>query len=165
MADRRGDFRIGQGFDAHAFGRGDHVTVGGVRVPYERGVEATSDGDVALHALCDALLGAAALGDLGDFFPSGDPAWEGADSRDLLRRVVERLENCGLAATNVDVIVICQAPRLSEHRDVMRANIARDLRLSVDRVSVKFTTTDRLGFIGRGEGLAAQAIVMVTDER
>lgn len=134
-------------------------------MPHDRGIQATSDGDVALHALCDALLGAAALGDLGDFFPSGDPAWEGADSRDLLRRVVERLENCGLAATNVDVTVICQAPRLSEHRDVMRSNIARDLRLSVDRVSVKFTTTDRLGFIGRGEGLAAQAIVMVTDDR
>lgn len=134
-------------------------------MPHDRGIQATSDGDVALHALCDALLGAAALGDLGDFFPSGDPAWEGADSRDLLRRVVERLENCGLAATNADVTVICQAPRLAGHRDAMRANIARDLRLTVDRVSVKFTTTDRLGFIGRGEGLAAQAIVMVTDER
>lgn len=134
-------------------------------MPHDRGIQATSDGDVALHALCDALLGAAALGDLGDFFPSGDPAWEGADSRDLLRRVVERLENCGLAATNVDVTVICQAPRLAGHRDAMRANIARDLRLTADRVSVKFTTTDRLGFIGRGEGLAAQAIVMVTDER
>lgn len=158
-------YRIGQGIDAHAFGAGGHVTVGGVSVPHDRGVEATSDGDVALHALCDALLGAAALGDLGDFFPSGDPAWEGADSRDLLRRVVERLENCGLVATNADVTVICQAPRLSMHRDAMRANIARDLRLPVDRVSVKFTTTDRLGFTGRGEGLAAQAVVMVTDER
>lgn len=134
-------------------------------MPHDRGIQATSDGDVALHALCDALLGAAALGDLGDFFPSGDPAWEGADSRDLLSRVVERLENCGLTPTNADVTVICQAPRLAGHRDAMRANIARDLRLTVDRVSVKFTTTDRLGFIGRGEGLAAQAIVMVTDER
>lgn len=158
-------YRIGQGIDAHAFGAGDHVTVGGVSVPHDRGVEATSDGDVALHALCDALLGAASLGDLGDFFPSGDPAWEGADSRDLLRRVVERLENCGLVATNADVTVICQAPRLSMHRDAMRANIARDLRLTVDRVSVKFTTTDRLGFTGRGEGLAAQAVAMVTDEQ
>lgn len=158
-------YRIGQGIDAHAFGAGDHVTVGGVSVPHDRGVEATSDGDVALHALCDALLGAASLGDLGDFFPSGDPAWEGADSLDLLRRVVERLENCGLVATNADVTVICQAPRLSTHRDAMRANIAAALRLTVDRVSVKFTTTDRLGFTGRGEGLAAQAVVMVTDER
>lgn len=158
-------YRIGQGMDAHAFGAGDHVIVGGVSVPHDRGVEATSDGDVALHALCDALLGAAALGDLGDFFPSGDPAWSGADSRDLLRRVVERLENCGLAATNADVTVICQAPRLSVHRDAMRANIAGYLRLTVDRVSVKFTTTDGLGFTGRGEGLAAQAVVLVTDER
>lgn len=158
-------YRIGQGIDAHAFGAGDHVLVGGVRVPHDRGVAATSDGDVALHALCDALLGAAALGDLGDFFPSGDPAWKDADSRDLLRRVVERLENCGLAATSADITVICQAPRLSTHRDAMRANIARDLRLAVERVSVKFTTTDRLGFTGRGEGLAAQAVAMVTDER
>lgn len=159
------NYRIGQGIDAHAFEAGDQVTIAGVRVPHDRGVAATSDGDVALHALCDALLGAAALGDLGDYFPSGDPSWQGADSRDLLRRVVERLENCGLAATNADITVICQAPRLMPHRDAMRANIARDLRLSVNRVSVKFTTTDRLGFTGRGEGLAAQAVVMVTDER
>lgn len=157
--------RIGHGFDAHAFGPGDHVTVGGVRVPFERGVEATSDGDVALHALCDALLGAAALGDLGEFFPSDDVAWRGADSRDLLRRVAERLENCGLSASNVDLTVICQAPRLSAHRDAMCRNIAGLLRLSPERVSVKFTTTDRLGFTGRGEGLAAQAVVLITDER
>lgn len=157
--------RIGHGFDAHAFGPGDHVTVGGVRVPFERGVEATSDGDVALHALCDALLGAAALGDLGEFFPSGDTAWRGADSRDLLRRVVERLENCGLSASNVDLTVICQAPRLSAHREDMRRSIAGILRVPLERVSVKFTTTDRLGFTGRGEGLAAQAVVLVTDER
>lgn len=157
--------RIGQGLDAHAFVPGDHVTVGGVRVPHEQGVEATSDGDVALHALCDALLGAAALGDLGDFFPSGDPAWEGADSRDLLRRVVERLENCGLTPVNADITVICQAPRLAGHREAMRGAIAAILRIAPERVSVKFTTTDRLGFTGRGEGIAAQAVVLVTDER
>lgn len=157
--------RIGQGFDAHAFGPGNHVTVGGVRVPHDRGVEATSDGDVALHALCDALLGAAALGDLGDFFPSVDPAWRGADSRDLLRRVVERLENCGFAPVNADLTVICQAPKLAPHREAMRRNIAEALRAPLESVSVKFTTTDRLGFTGRGEGLAAQAIVMVTDAR
>lgn len=158
-------YRIGQGTDAHAFGDGDHVTVGGVRVPHGRGVVATSDGDVALHALCDALLGAAALGDLGDFFPSGDPAWQGADSRDLLRRVVERLENVGLAAASVDLTVICQAPSLAPHREAMRRVVAEILRLPVEGVSVKFTTTDGLGFTGRGEGLAAQAVVLVTDER
>lgn len=157
--------RIGQGIDAHSFGPGDHVTVGGVRVPHERGVEATSDGDVALHALCDALLGAAALGDLGDFFPSDDAAWRGADSRDLLRRVVERLENCGFITVNADVTVVCQAPRLAPHREYMRRNISEILRVPMDRVSIKFTTTDGLGFTGRGEGLAAQAVVLVTDER
>lgn len=157
--------RIGQGIDVHAFGPGDHLSVGGVRVPHERGVEATSDGDVALHALCDALLGATALGDLGDFFPTDEPAWRGADSRDLLRRVVERLENCGYTTVNADVTVICQAPRLAEHREAMRRTIAELLRVPNDRVSVKFTTTDRLGFIGRGEGIAAGAVVMVTDER
>lgn len=158
-------YRIGQGTDAHAFGDGDHVTVGGVRVPHEQGVVATSDGDVALHALCDALLGAAALGDLGDFFPAGDPAWQGADSRDLLRRVVERLANVGLAAASVDLTVICQAPRLAPHREAMRRVVAEILCLPVEGVSVKFTTTDGLGFTGRGEGLAAQAVVLVTDER
>lgn len=157
------NLRIGHGFDAHAFDDGDHVTVGGVRVPHDRGVAATSDGDVALHALCDALLGAAALGDLGDFFPSGDEAWRGADSRELLRRVVERLANCGLAPVNADLTVICRAPRLADHREDMRRRIAADLRINPDRVGVKFTTTDGLGFAGRGEGLAAHAVVLVDD--
>lgn len=155
------NLRIGHGFDVHAFGPGDHVTVGGVQVPHDRGVEATSDGDVAVHALCDALLGAAALGDLGEFFPSDDPAWEGADSLDLLCRVVERLENCGHAVANADVTVICQAPRLSDHRDTMRRCLADALRVPAGDVSIKFTTTDGLGATGRKEGLAAHAVALI----
>lgn len=153
--------RIGQGIDVHRFGPGDHVVVGGVRIPHERGVVAHSDGDVALHALCDALLGAAALGDIGHHFPDGDPRWRGADSRVLLRAVRERLAERGLCPVSVDVTVVAQAPRLAPHVEAMRANIAADLGLDAGRVSVKATTSEGLGFTGRGEGIAAFAVALV----
>lgn len=156
--------RIGQGIDVHRFGPGDHVVVGGVRIPHERGVVAHSDGDVALHALCDALLGAAALGDIGHHFPDGDPRWRGADSRVLLRAVRGRLAERGLRPVHVDVTVVAQAPRLAPHVEAMRANIAADLGLDPGRVSVKATTSEGLGFTGRGEGIAAFAVALVAED-
>ncbi len=153
--------RVGLGFDAHAFGTGDHVMIGGVRIPHVAGLEAHSDGDVALHALADALLGAIGAGDIGQHFPDSDPAWRGANSRVLLRHVVGLVRAAGFRVGNCDVTIIAQAPRLGPHRDAMRENIAADL--SVDRavVNVKATTTERLGFTGRGEGIAAQAVVLL----
>jgi 2-C-methyl-D-erythritol 2,4-cyclodiphosphate synthase len=153
--------RIGHGFDVHAFGPGDHVVIGGVRIAHDHGVVAHSDGDVALHALCDALLGAAGLGDIGRMFPDDDPAWAGADSRDLLRRVAGRLRQSGHRVVNVDVTVIAQAPRLGPRMDEMRAHIAADLGIGAEAVNVKATTTERLGYLGRGEGLAAHAVALI----
>jgi 2-C-methyl-D-erythritol 2,4-cyclodiphosphate synthase len=153
--------RIGSGFDVHAFGPGDHVILCGVRIPYERGLVAHSDGDVPLHALADALLGAAGLGDIGEHFPDTDPRWRDADSRALLRHVVALLAERGLAPGNADLTVLAEAPRLASHREAMRANVAADLGLPLDRVNVKATTTEKLGFIGRREGVAAQAVVTV----
>lgn len=153
--------RIGHGFDVHAFGPGDAVMIGGVRIAHEQGIVAHSDGDVALHALCDALLGAAGLGDIGSMFPDSDPRWADADSRDLLRRVVARLAELGLQVANADVTVVAQAPRLAPHIGAMRAHIAADLGVAPGRVNVKATTTERLGFIGREEGLAAHAVVLL----
>jgi 2-C-methyl-D-erythritol 2,4-cyclodiphosphate synthase len=153
--------RIGHGFDVHAFGPGDGVTIGGVRIDHSHGLVAHSDGDVALHALCDALLGAAGLGDIGGMFPDSDARWAGADSRELLRRVVARLAEQGLAVGNADVTVVAQAPRLAPHVDEMRARIAADLGVPPGRVNVKATTTERLGYIGRGEGIAAHAVVLL----
>jgi len=155
--------RIGHGFDVHAFGPGDQVVIGGVSIPHDRGVVAHSDGDVALHALCDALLGAAGLGDIGGMFPDTDPRWAGADSRKLLRDVVARLAAQGLAVANADLTVIAQAPRLAPYIGEMRARIAADLGIAVERVNVKATTTERLGYIGRGEGLAAHAVALLRD--
>jgi 2-C-methyl-D-erythritol 2,4-cyclodiphosphate synthase len=155
--------RIGHGFDVHAFGPGEQVVIGGVSIPHDRGVVAHSDGDVALHALCDALLGAAGLGDIGGMFPDTDPRWAGADSRALLRDVVARLAAQGLAVANADLTVIAQAPRLAPHIGEMRTRIAADLGISMDRVNVKATTTERLGYIGRGEGLAAHAVALLRD--
>jgi len=154
-------FRIGQGYDAHRFKDGDHVFLGGVKIPFDRGMAAHSDGDVALHALCDALLGAAGLGDIGRHFPDTDPAFAGIDSRLLLRRVRELLEKQGLAPVNVDMTIICQAPRLANHIPAMRDNIAADLRLAVEWVNVKATTTEKMGFEGRGEGISAQAVALL----
>ena len=150
-------FRIGQGIDVHAFGDGDHVMVGGVRVPHSHGVLAHSDGDVALHALCDAMLGALALGDIGVHFPPSDDRWKGADSRALLRHCNGLLAARGWQVGNADVTVICERPKIGPHAQAMRETIAADLGIDVDRVSVKATTSERLGFTGRGEGIAAQA--------
>ncbi len=155
------DIRIGQGFDVHAFTEGDFVTLGGVKIPHSRGVLAHSDGDVMLHALCDALLGAAALGDIGMHFPDTDARWRGADSRAFVRHVRELLEKQNFAIVNVDVTVLAEAPRLGKHRESMRSNIAQDLRIDATCVNIKATTTEKLGFIGRGEGLACQAIALI----
>lgn len=153
--------RIGQGFDVHAFCEGDHVILGGVRIPFTRGIKAHSDGDVLLHALADALLGAAALGDIGHLFPDTSDEWAGADSRDLLRRVFERVRDDGFRVGNVDATIIAQAPRMAPHIEAMRLNIAEDLAIPASRVSVKATTSEKLGFTGREEGIACQAICLL----
>lgn len=153
--------RIGHGFDVHRFGDGDHVMIGGVRIAYRHGFVAHSDGDVLLHALCDALLGACALGDIGGHFPDSDVRWAGADSRALLRHVVNLIGQTGYRVGNVDATVIAQAPRLAPHITAMREVIAMDLGVTVDAVNVKATTTERLGFTGRGEGIAAEAVAVL----
>ena len=153
--------RIGQGYDVHAFEPGDHVMLGGVRIPYTQGVRAHSDGDVLLHAVCDALLGAAALGDIGMHFPDTDPRWRGADSRALLRHVHTLLLERGFNVVNVDATVLADAPRLGRHREQMRAHLAADLAIDLERINVKATTSERLGFIGRQEGLACHAIALL----
>lgn len=155
------DIRIGQGYDVHAFGEGDHVVLGGVRIAHERGVLAHSDGDVVIHALCDALLGALALGDIGVHFPPSDPRWKGCDSRHFLRHCRQLMEERGWRAGNVDVTVVCERPKVAAHAPAMRANLAADLGIDVDAVSVKATTSEKLGFTGRGEGLAAMAVALV----
>lgn len=155
------EFRIGQGFDVHAFTAGEFVTLGGVKIPHTHGVLAHSDGDVLLHAVCDALLGAAALGDIGMHFPESDERWRGADSRAMLRHVCTLLADRGYRIVNVDATVIAQAPRLGHYRDLMRTNLADDLSIDIDRVSVKATTTEKLGFVGRVEGIAFQAVALI----
>ena len=155
--------RIGQGFDVHAFGPGDHLYLGGVRIPHSQGLEAHSDGDVALHALCDALLGAAALGDLGSHFPPGDDQWRDASSRNLLTNVVRKIRKKGWQVSNCDITIICEQPRVSPHVDEMRAIIAADEEIESSGVSVKATTTEKLGFCGRGEGIAALAVVQLEE--
>ena len=153
--------RIGQGFDVHAFGAGNFVTLGGVRILHSNGVVAHSDGDVVIHALCDALLGALARGDIGQYFPDTDPRYRGADSRVFLREVAALVRSAGLQLVNADITVIAEAPRIGAHRAAMAANLAADLGVAVDRINIKATTTEHLGFIGRGEGLAAQAAVLL----
>lgn len=153
--------RIGHGFDVHRFGPGDHLMIGGVKLPFEHGFVAHSDGDVLLHAISDALLGACALGDIGRHFPDTDPAWEGADSRDLLRHVVALVRDKGFNVVNLDATLMAQAPKMAPHIDAMRAVIAEDLGVSLGQVNVKATTTERLGFTGRGEGIAAEAVVLL----
>jgi 2-C-methyl-D-erythritol 2,4-cyclodiphosphate synthase len=153
--------RIGNGFDVHAFGPGDHVMLGGVRVPHDRGVVAHSDGDVLLHALCDALLGAMGLGDIGQHFPDNDPRWRGADSRVFLRHCAGLLAESGWRVVNADLTVLAEAPRLGRHRDAMRANLAEDLGVAPGRINVKATTCERLGALGRSEGLACMAVVLI----
>lgn len=153
--------RIGQGFDVHAFGAGDHLMLGGVRVPHDHGVLAHSDGDVVLHALCDAILGALALGDIGRHFPPSDPQWRDADSRAFLRHCDGLVRSRGWRVGNCDITVICEQPKVGPHAQAMRAAIATDLGIEVDTVSVKATTTESLGFTGRGEGIAAQAVCLL----
>lgn len=153
--------RIGQGFDVHAFGNGDHVMLGGVRVPHHRGVVAHSDGDVVIHALCDAIFGALALGDIGRHFPPSDARWRDADSRQFLRHAAMLMAQHGYALGNADITVICELPKVGPHAQTMRENLAADLDSEIGRVSVKATTTEQLGFCGRQEGIAAQACVLL----
>jgi 2-C-methyl-D-erythritol 2,4-cyclodiphosphate synthase len=153
--------RIGHGFDVHAFGPGSRIILGGVEIPFERGLAAHSDGDVLLHAVCDALLGAAALGDIGRHFPDTDPAYRNADSRLLLRRVVAMLTGQGLMVANLDTTLIAQRPRLAPHLPGMVSNMANDLEIPPGNVNVKATTTERLGFVGREEGIAAHAVALL----
>jgi 2-C-methyl-D-erythritol 2,4-cyclodiphosphate synthase len=153
--------RVGSGYDVHAFGPGDHVMLGGVRIPYDRGVVAHSDGDVALHALCDALLGAMGLGDIGQHFPDSDPRWKDADSRRFVRHCGMLIREHGWRFVNADLTLLAQAPRVGPYRVQMCQNIADDLGVRIDRINVKATTTEGLGALGRGEGLACQAVVLL----
>jgi len=157
--------RIGQGFDIHALRSGRRLIIGGVEIPFERGLAGHSDADVLLHAICDALIGAAGLGDIGTHFPDTDPRYKGADSRDLLRAVALLLDSSGLEVVNVDSTIIAQAPRMAPHIEAMRENIAADLKIDATCVNVKAKTAERLGALGRGEGIAAEAIVLLTRAR
>ena len=154
-------FRIGQGYDVHRFGKGDRVMLCGVAVPHEQGVIAHSDGDVALHALCDALLGALALGDIGQHFPDTDAAYKGADSCVLLQRVYQLITAKGWQLGNADITIVAQVPKILPYREQMQQRIAQVMNVAPDKISVKATTTEKLGFAGRKEGIAAQAIVLL----
>jgi 2-C-methyl-D-erythritol 2,4-cyclodiphosphate synthase len=153
--------RVGNGFDVHAFGPGDHVVIGGVSIPHDRGVVAHSDGDVLLHALCDALLGAMGRGDIGQHFPDNDPRWRGADSRVFLRHCARLLQDSGWRVVNADLTLLAEAPRLARYREAMCANVAADLGIDMHQVNVKATTCERLGALGRAEGLACMAVVLI----
>jgi 2-C-methyl-D-erythritol 2,4-cyclodiphosphate synthase len=153
--------RIGHGFDVHKFGGDGPITIGGVKIDYDQGLLAHSDGDVLLHALCDALLGAAALGDIGKHFPDTDDAYAGADSRVLLRHVVGVVKEKGYTLGNADMTIVAQAPKMATHIDTMRALIAEDCGVHIDDVNVKATTTEKLGYTGRKEGIAAHAVVLL----
>ena len=153
--------RIGQGFDVHALVAGRKLIIGGVDIPYERGLQGHSDADVLLHAICDALLGAAGLGDIGQHFPDSDPTYAGIDSRKLLRSVAKRLKEMGLRIVNIDATIVAQAPRMSPHIPRMIGNIATDLEVAPAAINVKATTTEHLGFVGRVEGIAAQAVALL----
>jgi len=155
--------KIGQGVDVHAFGEGSFLVLGGVTIPFTHGLVAHSDGDVVLHALCDALLGAAGLGDIGRYFPPEDPTWRDIDSRVLLRKVKELVREEGLKLVNADITVIAQAPRLAPYIGEMREYISADLAVTAAQVNIKATTTEHLGFTGRGEGIATLAIVLLDD--
>ncbi|MHB1086099.1 MAG: 2-C-methyl-D-erythritol 2,4-cyclodiphosphate synthase [Thiobacillus sp.] len=155
------DVRVGHGFDVHAFAENRKLIIGGVDIPNERGLAGHSDADVLLHAICDALLGAAGLGDIGRHFPDTDAAFSGIDSRILLRRVAEQLQQSNWRVGNVDATIIAQAPKMAPHIARMTAHIADDLGVAIDRVNVKATTTEKLGFTGRGEGIAAEAVCLI----
>jgi 2-C-methyl-D-erythritol 2,4-cyclodiphosphate synthase len=151
--------RIGQGFDVHALIPGRRLVIGGVTIPYDRGLEGHSDADVLLHAICDALLGAASLGDIGQHFPDSDAAYKGADSRKLLREVRKKIGKFKIV--NIDATILAQAPRMAPHVAKMIDNIAADLGIAPGAINIKATTTEQLGFVGRGEGIAAQAVVLL----
>lgn len=153
--------RIGQGFDAHALVAGRKLVIGGVAIPHEKGLAGHSDADVLIHAVCDALLGAAGLGDIGSHFPDSDARYKDVDSRRLLREVARLLKERGLKAANVDATIIAQAPMMAPHIPAMRANLAADLGVAADAVNVKAKTTEKLGFVGRGEGIAAEAVALL----
>ncbi len=155
--------RIGHGYDAHRLAAGERLVLGGVTIPHDKGLAAHSDGDVALHALCDALIGAAGGGDIGRHFPDDDPGYENIDSRILLRRVIATLADQRLSVGNADVTIVAEEPRLAAHVSQMRANIAADLGIDANRVNVKATTTEKMGFVGRGEGIAAHAVVLLEE--
>jgi 2-C-methyl-D-erythritol 2,4-cyclodiphosphate synthase len=156
--------RIGQGFDAHALVAGRKLVIGGVEIPHGKGLAGHSDADVLIHAVCDALLGAAGLGDIGKYFPDSDARFKGIDSRKLLREVARLLKERGLTVANVDATIIAQAPMMAPHIPVMRANLAADLGIAPDAVNVKAKTTEKLGFVGRGEGIAAEAVALVAGD-
>ena len=155
--------RIGHGYDVHAFGEGDHIMLCGVRIAHQNGLMAHSDGDVALHALTDALLGALALGDIGHHFPDDDPTFEDADSRQLLRQMMALVKARGFTLGNADLTIIAQAPKLAAHIAAMRQNLSEDLSGDVDLINVKATTTEKLGFVGREEGIAVHAVVLLKE--
>lgn len=157
--------RIGHGYDAHRFAAGRPLIIGGATIPSDLGMEAHSDGDVLLHALCDALLGAAALGDIGRHFPDSSAEFAGIDSRVLLRRVVEQLHQRGYSVGNADLTIIAQQPKMAPHISAMREHIAADLQVALDRINVKATTTERMGFTGRAEGIAAHAVVLLNEAK
>lgn len=156
--------RIGHGYDVHAFGEGDHIILGGVRIAHDRGLVAHSDGDVLIHALCDALLGAVGWGDIGRHFPDTDSRFRNIDSRKLLREVVAGLQHAGWCLGNADLTIVAQAPRLASLLPAMLSNLASDLDSSVERLNIKATTTEKLGFTGRGEGIACYAVVLVNQQ-
>jgi 2-C-methyl-D-erythritol 2,4-cyclodiphosphate synthase len=153
--------RIGQGFDVHAFEAGDHLVLGGVSIPYHQAFKAHSDGDVLIHALCDALLGALALGDIGTHFPDTSDDWKGANSRDLLAQVMVLVDEKGMKLVNADITIMAQAPKMAPHITAMRTNLAKEMNAQIDQVSIKATTTEKLGFTGREEGIAVSAVVLV----
>ena len=153
--------RIGHGYDAHRFAKGRVLILGGVEIPYEKGLAAHSDGDAVLHALCDALLGAAALGDIGSYFPDTDASLENIDSRILLRKVMQLIVERGFTPANVDITILAQEPKMAPHITPMRYVISHDLGIDVDKINIKATTTEKMGFIGREEGIAVHAVVLL----
>jgi 2-C-methyl-D-erythritol 2,4-cyclodiphosphate synthase len=159
---KRISMRIGHGFDVHRLVVGRECIIGGVTIPFEKGLDGHSDADVLLHAICDALLGAAGLGDIGQHFPPSDDQFKGIDSRELLRHVVVLLKDKGFGIGNIDATVICEMPKLSPHTQTMREHIAHDCAVAVDCINIKATTTEKLGFTGRGEGIAAEAVCIIT---
>jgi 2-C-methyl-D-erythritol 2,4-cyclodiphosphate synthase len=155
------ELRIGHGYDVHAFKPGDHIMLGGVRIPYSKAFLAHSDGDVLIHAVCDALLGAAALGDIGQHFPDTDDCFKDADSRELLRSVIAMIRTYQFSVNNLDATIIAQSPKMAPHIQSMRENLAADMQIDIDRVNVKATTTEKLGFTGREEGVAVHAVTII----